>query len=159
MGRGGNMKRIILHDSSGETLMLDNVWPVGSIYMSVISTNPSTLFGGTWQQLQNRFLLGAGSSYSNGATGGEATHKLTVNEMPSHQHDRVLVDGNVNFPLGSETGSQGPANRRKMTTTSDTYGFFAKTNFSGGVRRTTICRRISSCICGRGLRNLRKEAA
>lgn len=65
---------------------LNKVYPVGSIYMSVDSTNPKTLFGGTWVQLQNRFLLGAGSSYSNGATGGEATHKLTINEMPKHMH-------------------------------------------------------------------------
>ena len=150
------MKRVILHDSSGETLMLDNVWPVGSIYMSVNSTNPGTLFGGTWTQLQNRFLLGAGSSYTNGATGGEATHTLTTNEMPSHKHDRVLVDGNPNFPLGSESGSQGPANRRKMATSADAYGFYAQTNFSGGVQRTTTCHRIWSCICGNGLRNTGK---
>lgn len=61
-------------------------YPVGSIYMSVSSTNPASLFGGTWQQLENRFLLGAGSNYAAGTTGGEATHTLTINEMPSHSH-------------------------------------------------------------------------
>lgn len=66
--------------------MIDMIYPVGSIYMSVNSTSPQTLFGGTWEQLQNRFLLGAGSSYAAGNTGGEATHTLTVNEMPSHGH-------------------------------------------------------------------------
>mgnify|MGYP001002538202 CR=1 FL=1 len=66
--------------------MIDMIYPVGSIYMSVNSTSPQTLFGGTWVQLQNRFLLGAGSSYTAGSTGGETTHKLTVNEMPSHTH-------------------------------------------------------------------------
>ena len=60
--------------------------PIGSIYISVNSTNPSTYFGGTWQQIKDRFLLACGSTYSNGATGGEATHKLTINEMPSHNH-------------------------------------------------------------------------
>ena len=65
---------------------IDSVYPIGSIYMSVNSDNPATLFGGTWEQLQNRFLLGAGSSYAAGSTGGEATHKLTVSEMPSHTH-------------------------------------------------------------------------
>ncbi len=60
--------------------------PVGSIYLSVNSTNPKNLFGGTWEQIKNRFLLSAGSSYSAGATGGESTHKLTTSEMPSHSH-------------------------------------------------------------------------
>lgn len=64
-----------------------NLYPVGSIYMSVNSTNPSNYFGGTWEQLKDRFLLGAGSTYSNGATGGEATHKLTVDELPKHNHE------------------------------------------------------------------------
>lgn len=62
------------------------LYPVGSIYLAVNSTNPSTLFGGTWEQIQGKFLLGCNSTYSNGSTGGEATHTLTTNEMPSHGH-------------------------------------------------------------------------
>ena len=54
--------------------------------MSINNTDPSTLFGGTWKQLEDRFLLGAGSAYIAGNTGGEATHKLTIDEMPSHNH-------------------------------------------------------------------------
>jgi len=50
--------------------IIDIVYPVGSVYISVNSTSPATLFGGTWAQLKDRFLIGAGSSYSNGATGG-----------------------------------------------------------------------------------------
>ena len=71
---------------SGKTLF-DIVYPVGAIYMSVSSTSPEILFGGTWEQIQNRFLLAAGSSYTAGDTGGEATHTLTANEMPVHSHD------------------------------------------------------------------------
>ena len=70
---------------SGKTL-LDVVYPVGAIYMSVSEISPATLFGGTWERIQNRFLLAAGSSYAAGNTGGEATHTLTANEMPSHTH-------------------------------------------------------------------------
>ena len=62
------------------------VYPVGSIYMSVNSTNPSTLFGGQWEQLKDKFLLGCGDIYQNGITGGEASHVLTTSEMPSHNH-------------------------------------------------------------------------
>ena len=77
-------KRVSYISNQIEHFDIDFVYPVGSIYMSVNDTNPATLFGGTWEQLQNRFLLGAGSSYAAGSTGGEATHKLTVSEMPSH---------------------------------------------------------------------------
>ena len=45
------------------------------------------IYGGTtWVKIEGRFLLGQSSSYSINATGGEATHTLTVNEMPSHTH-------------------------------------------------------------------------
>lgn len=71
----------------GSNYILDNVYPVGSIYMSVNSTNPKNLFGGTWEQIQGRFLFGMNSSYPAGSTGGEITHKLTWNEMPGHYHE------------------------------------------------------------------------
>ena len=64
----------------------NNPYPVGSIYMSVNNKNPSTLFGGTWEQIKDVFLLAAGNTYAAGSTGGEATHTLTVEEMPEHQH-------------------------------------------------------------------------
>lgn len=57
-----------------------NPYPVGSIYMSINSTDPSTLFGGTWTRLQDTFLLAAGTSYAAGSTGGEAEHLLTAAE-------------------------------------------------------------------------------
>ncbi len=64
----------------------DTTYPVGAIYLSVDSTSPASLFGGTWEQMKDRFLLGAGGSYAVNATGGEATHTLTINEMPRHSH-------------------------------------------------------------------------
>jgi hypothetical protein len=65
---------------------LDWVYPVGSIYMSTNSVNPSILFGGTWEQISGQFLLGAGNGYTAGSTGGEATHTLLASEMPLHAH-------------------------------------------------------------------------
>lgn len=63
------------------------VYPVGSIVELTVATNPATLWGfGTWESVKDRFLIGAGGSYANGATGGEAMHTLTVDEMPSHNH-------------------------------------------------------------------------
>ena len=60
--------------------------PVGSYYWSSESTDPSALFGGTWEQVKDRFVLAAGDSYAVGATGGEATHTLSISEMPTHSH-------------------------------------------------------------------------
>lgn len=66
--------------------VIDMVYPVGAIYMSVNSTNPGNLFGGKWEQIKDRFMLACGDTYAAGSTGGEATHTLTVDEMPSHRH-------------------------------------------------------------------------
>lgn len=73
------------------------VYPVGSIYINVNDVNPATLFGGTWQQIKDKFLLACGDTYDNGATGGAASksytpagtvgsHVLTIEEMPKHSH-------------------------------------------------------------------------
>lgn len=80
----------------GSNYILDNVYPVGSIYMSVNSTNPTNLFGGTWEQIQGRFLFGMNSSYPAGSTGGEITHKLTNAEMPTHAH--YMASSNAGAP-------------------------------------------------------------
>lgn len=67
-------------------------YPIGSIYMSVNSTSPATLFGGTWERITGKFLLAATDSGSSGAsqaagnTGGNATHTISTDEMPSHSH-------------------------------------------------------------------------
>lgn len=67
--------------------IIDLVYPVGSIYMSLNATSPEALFGGTWEALnEGRVLIGANSTYTAGSTGGEATHVLSLNEIPSHNH-------------------------------------------------------------------------
>lgn len=68
--------------------ILDFTYPIGSIYMSVNSTSPEILFGGTWEQLQNRFLIGASSTYTAGATGGNTSN--------THKHLMPLIyDSNI----------------------------------------------------------------
>lgn len=76
--------------------IFDMIYPVGSIYISVNNVNPSVLFGGTWEQIKDRFLLGAGSTYSAGSTGGEANHTLTQSEIPSYPIGNLpeIVPGN-----------------------------------------------------------------
>ena len=76
------MSKAIQFRRNGEKIYPCPYYPVGSIYLSVNNTNPGTIFGGTWEQIKDRFLLACGSTYANGSTGGEATHKLTNNELP-----------------------------------------------------------------------------
>lgn len=91
--------------------IIDIVYPVGSIYMSVNAADPSKLFSGTaWEKLEGRFLLGSSSTYTNGSTGGEATHALTTDEMPEHRHSIAYPnaggpygDAAISYPEGSGT--------------------------------------------------------
>lgn len=81
--------------NSIKTNMLEGAYPVGSIYISVNEESPASIFGGTWEQIQDKFLLSAGSTYTAGDEGGSATHTLTLNEMPAHQHEvPYSEDGN-----------------------------------------------------------------
>ena len=68
--------------------------------MSTSATDPGELFGGTWQRIEGRFLLGADSGHTAGSTGGEEEHTLTVGEMPSHSH-------NVSNKTAYDTGGNG----------------------------------------------------
>ena len=106
----------LFFQTAGTNFVLDNVYPIGSIYMNVNSTNPGTLFGGTWEQIQGRFLLGMSSSYPAGSQGGEASHTLTTEEMPSHGHNPANEAGYYGFitnskkaftvgDMGSQSGS------------------------------------------------------
>lgn len=75
-------------------------YPVGSIYQSISSTSPASLFGGVWEQIMDRFLLADGSTYTAGATGGAATVTLTTNQIPSHNH--YFKDGTHTFLWGQK---------------------------------------------------------
>lgn len=62
----------------------DAICPVGSVVCS--STSPAGRIGGTWEQIEDVFILAAGSTYAEDSTGGEAAHVLTLTEMASHSH-------------------------------------------------------------------------
>lgn len=100
--------------------VINIMYPVGSIYMSVNSVNPSTLFGGTWERIQDRFLLCAGNSYSAGSTGGTADATLV-----SHTHTPV-VEGSSNTYGFSVYRHESAVGRTKVTAGSSgnryTYG-------------------------------------
>lgn len=103
------------------------LYPVGSIYMSVNNTNPSTFFGGTWVSWgAGRVPVGVDTNDTDFATveqtGGEKTHTLTVSEMPSHKHTVEAI--------GSGTTQQ-ELTAFNVGTTSGVDGY-AGTDFTGG---------------------------
>lgn len=113
---------------------IDKVYPVGSIYMSMSETDPGTLFGGAWTRLPDKFLIGAGGSYSVGATGGEADHTLTLSEIPSHSHS---VSGSTS---SSGNHRHEPQNGNSFVTADSPSDGFNRVNctFGGSNTRTVI---------------------
>lgn len=59
------------------------VHPVGSIFLSTDGTEPAELYGGTWERIEGKFIMGASDTYPAGSTGGEAEHTLTEGELPN----------------------------------------------------------------------------
>lgn len=98
--------------------------------MSIHSTDPSVLFGGTWSQIEAKFLIGSGTAigeggesydFQPGEVGGEYSHKLTINEMPRHNHSAnsfvynspdnpFTINPNGNNRLSTATGKVGVDN-------------------------------------------------
>lgn len=107
---------------------VDLLYPVGSIYLSIKSKNPSEIFGGVWERIANgRTLVGVDEEdtdfSSSEKTGGEKKHTLTINEMPKHSHGAnsgatTFADGGVNEP------NQGSGNR--------TFAYLSLTSTGGG---------------------------
>ena len=97
-------------DEVMKATLLNFCYPIGSLYWSSKDTDPSTLFGGTWVQIKDRFVLACGDTYKTvGATGGASTVTLSVSNMPSHNHS-FTPSGNVSehsHGLNSHTHSFG----------------------------------------------------
>lgn len=119
-------------DASVDTTqqILNMIYPVGSIYMSVNNVSPATFIGGTWTALTDRVLIGAGSSYAVNATGGATSHThttaaiaLTEAQIPSHSHTRGTME------IKGEMSTVGH-------TSGITYGIhFDGTSFSGALHK------------------------
>ena len=72
--------------SNANQSILNTVYPVGAIYLTVNATNPGLLFGGTWERITNKFLLAAGDGHDAGTTGGAETVTLDATQIPGHTH-------------------------------------------------------------------------
>ena len=74
------------------------IFPIGYIYTSLSPTDPGTIFGGTWQRIgEGQVILSAGTNYAAGSTGGEASHTLTEDNIPAHDHGEKTLTGYTHF--------------------------------------------------------------
>lgn len=89
--------------------VIDMIHPIGSIYLSVSEVDPAILFGGVWESFSTgRTLVGVDTSQTEfntvQKTGGEKTHTLNSNEIPSHSH---TIFANTDYRESGETGYWG----------------------------------------------------
>ena len=117
--------------------LLDIVYPVGSIYQSMNATSPADSIGGTWTQIKT-FLYGADTAKE---TGGEATHTLTTDEMPKHNHRTILKNCIFNA-LGESRVTVASG-----TTATFSQGYFTVTDAGGG-QHTTTCHLTQPVLSG-----------
>ena len=91
---------------------MEDVHPIGSIYISSKPTNPSTIFGGEWEQIQDAFIFAKGdNSYKLEESGGNARVTIKEANLPAHAHSAANAEGNAipgaeyHFSLNRELGS------------------------------------------------------
>ena len=114
--------------------LIDMIYPIGSIYMSINDTDPSIIFGGVWERIKDKFLLSAGDTYEAGTTGGEATHTLTTEEIPSHAHELygnsfIWGDGSCNIDIPNAVAVAGAPTANTLCTKQH---FWNRTKQNGG---------------------------
>jgi microcystin-dependent protein len=96
--------------AAATTATLSSVYPVGSIYTSVVATNPTTFFGGQWNPFgQGKVMIGVDSTDTDfdtvGNTGGAKTHTLITDEIPSHTHSMSIENASGTGSTGSSNGA------------------------------------------------------
>lgn len=112
------------------------IYPVGSLYWSSKSTNPSALFGGTWVQIKDKFVLACGDTYkTTGATGGASTVTLTTSNMPSHTHS-FTPSGTITMNAHSHNFTPKGTVSSSFTGTSTTTGGMSQ-NATGAFQNVT----------------------
>ena len=107
------------------------IYPVGSVYISFNNTDPSLLFGGTWQRIKDTFLLANGDTYAANTTGGSATKTFTVNNLPAHNH-AVSSSGSHTHSATTSSNGAHTHTRGSMEITGYHDAADDDTSYSGG---------------------------
>ncbi len=121
---------LTISDANNNTLsfeaIFNKIYPVGSIYITTADVNPGTLFTGTWEKIEDRFLLASSSNYSLNSTGGVLTHNHTSaahsHSSAAHTHGygslytAAQFAGTNGFYYKTKTGVSYTGNERKKDT-------------------------------------------
>ena len=89
------------------TALANLLYPVGSYYWSSDPTDPGTLFGGTWEAVENKFMFAASTSHPVGETGGAESVALSLNQMPAHSHSASTASSGNHSHTGTTNGGGG----------------------------------------------------
>lgn len=66
--------------------VIKSIYKVGDYFITHNAEDPAKRFGGQWELVKDKFLIGAGGDYELLSTGGEKEHTLAVEELPEHRH-------------------------------------------------------------------------
>ena len=97
--------------------ILEAIYPIGAMYLSIQNTSPAEIIGGTWSKIEGQYLIGANDNYEVTSTGGTTSYTLTTNNMPSHYHTvwwkrtniTINSSGNSHVVVNkTNTGASGP---------------------------------------------------
>ena len=117
------------NDITNKKWVLETVYPVGSLYWSSNDKDPSLLFGGTWTQIKDTFILSAGDKYKAGATGGASTVQLTELNLPAHKHE-FTPGGSVS--AHSHAFSWSGSHTHNIYSLDETSGFYESVTSANG---------------------------
>jgi microcystin-dependent protein len=130
------------------TTGLQAAYPVGSIYMATVATNPATLFGfGTWVAFgQGRMLISQNGTYTAGSTGGSATTTLVEANLPSHSHSATTTISDPGHNHSTtwnnindfNQGSNSPGAEASPDDTQGTFSITSNNNTTGITASTSI---------------------
>ena len=117
----------------GRQLMDSCPFPIG--FGGFFQTDPNTIYEGTtWEQKKDVFILASGDTYPSGSTGGEAQHKLTVDEIPSHNHELLQITGHSEeeYVGGMLKATDGLYFAAAEHRNDNKYYWWSNTQYSGG---------------------------
>ena len=126
------------------------VYPVGSIYMSVNNVNPGTLFGGTWTQIKDTFLLAAGDTYSNGSTGGSADAVVVSHNHTQNAHSHKPNSTSLKF-LVSDTNIAINGTKRAWTSTGSNAYFVYASDPGTGINEDSTTESVTATNIATGV--------
>ena len=136
-----NLKEIILNGIN----ILDIIHPVGSLYISTVNTDPSTIFGGSWERVKGKMIIGLDEDDTDfdtvGKVGGEKTHTLLASEIPAHTHKMGLWNTGQESTGFGLIGGQNAFTNRVQVTADYANARVTEVNSGGGVPQqyASIC--------------------